>query len=716
MASSSPSPSSLPLSCPCINSTEILIEHSNCEQDNGDAGIRFEEVCFPLTFGSNACAAHDVGLDPRCTTTSAKEVLPEFCGEHWCYVDRDACRVTPEQLYRSDMFDDHVDLFYSYSVCNASADSFLSYQTTQSLQNVTIRAAFPIMRDLMHFKRTESGELAQNKGPEYYNDDVPWQGYAIDYFNAVVELSNAAGVEYTFRSVGADELYDPFTGVVHDVHAGLVDVAISTYWITSQRLQMTPYTTPVAVDQVLLFVPQPEVDGGGLQDNVVKIFAPFDPNLWICLWILILLIAFVNIWLSTTRGVHSYLSRRMTGSRWRRAGVVQKATILGGMVLDSTMIFSTYMFGHSVELDWQSTRAQKILMFGFAFLILVSVASYTANLAAFLTVTGVSNYIGSMEEAIFTNAPICAHPTLRKELESVWPDATFVVNEDNPTTFGIIELYEAGKCPVVANSMLDVRQNKDHMKAFCRNHLVSTGSLVLENPIAFPVGERIAGGLSYWLFRAEKLGITFQDYAEQNSPPLECSLKIATSETAELASLSPENFALPIIFCCACVIVAIAVHLLNKPHTSTAMTDVSHNSLASDNLKDAVGRPRATFEAARDASENEDEEQRDTVVTDPMLLFRQNGNGVGGWTDQSMRDHNLMGRRGNDSDVPNNHQSQETTEMKKNLQQVMATQQLMLSMFQEAFKANREGTSVSFADQVPKEEQPGAENGHTKAE
>jgi Bacterial extracellular solute-binding proteins, family 3 len=348
-------------SCPCIDASEILAKHSNCLQEiTGEPGIRYQEVCFPLTFGSSRCAPHDVGLDPRCPTAANGEnatSVPDFCGEEWCYVDLQTCRLTPELVYRTSNFGDQSDmeLYYSYSVCNASADQFLSYQTTQSVQGVTLRAAFPVIRGGMHFKRNESGEIVSSNGPEYYNDTIPWLGSAIDYFNAVIEISDMAGVEYTFRSIGADSKgLDPFTGLVHDVQAGLVDVAISTYWITSDRLQMTPYTTPVAVDQIVLFVPQPEVDGGTLKENVIKIFAPFDYSLWICLIVLILITAFVNIWLSTTRGVKSYLSLRVQGARWRKATVAGKASIVGGMMLDSVMIFSTYMFGHAVELNWQS--------------------------------------------------------------------------------------------------------------------------------------------------------------------------------------------------------------------------------------------------------------------------------------------------------------------------------------------------------------------------
>jgi hypothetical protein len=355
------------MSCPCIDASEILAKHSNCMQEiTGEPGIRFQEVCLPLTFGSFRCAPHDVGLDSRCPAAANSEnvSVPDFCGEKWCYVDMETCRLTPELVYRTTNFADQsgIDLYYSYSVCNASADKFLSYQTTQAVQGVTLRAAFPVIRGGMHFKRNASGELVNSDGPEYYNKTIPWLGSAIDYFNAVVEISNMAGVEYTFRSIGADTLgLGPFTGLVHDVQAGLVDVAISTYWITSDRLQMTPYTTPVAVDQIVLFVPQPEEDGGTLRENVMKIFAPFHLNLWLCLLALILITAFVNIWLSTTRGVKSYLSRRTQGARWRNATMAGKARITGGMMFDSMLIFSTYMFGHAVELNWQSVSHSPII-------------------------------------------------------------------------------------------------------------------------------------------------------------------------------------------------------------------------------------------------------------------------------------------------------------------------------------------------------------------
>jgi hypothetical protein len=168
-----------------------------------------------------------------------------------------------------------------------------------------------------------------------------------------------------------------------------------------------------------------------------------------------------------------------------------------------------------------------------------------------------------------------------------------VVNEEDDTTLGLATNYEAGKCTVLANSMLEVRQTTEFMEAFCHNHLVSTGPLVLENPIAFPVNERYASGLSYWLFKAAKQGITFQSFVNNTLPPLVCNLKLTVSNSEnELVSISPENFALPIIICCAGVIVASGLHPLNKPNPNVAGLDasgVSHTEASLGRRRQSMG-------------------------------------------------------------------------------------------------------------------------------
>lgn len=59
----------------------------------------------------------------------------------------------------------------------------------------------------------------------------------LDYFNAVTEISNIYDVEYTHRSVESEQtgFLSPYTQPVTDAGNGIADVAISTFWVTTQR-------------------------------------------------------------------------------------------------------------------------------------------------------------------------------------------------------------------------------------------------------------------------------------------------------------------------------------------------------------------------------------------------------------------------------------------------------------------------------------------------
>lgn len=336
-------------------------------------------------------------------------------------------------------------------------------------------------------------------------------------------------------------------------------------------------------------------------------------------------------------------------------------------------------------------------MFGFAFLILIAVASYTANLAAFLTVTGVSNYISSMEEAIYTNTPICAHPQLREELSSVWPAATFVMHPDDGTTSGIVANFAAGKCKVVASSMLEIRQDSDYMDAFCQNDLVSTGALVLENPIAFPVNEEYGGGLSYWLFRAEKQGITLQSFIDAGVPPLVCNLRLSLSDTeSDLASLSVENFALPMILCAVCTVLSIGLHFFNQAKPSSEMADVSRNTVESRGRRRVSNAKSVSVRDPTDAGE--EEEMRDDI----HVLGQTTGHGVGAWREQSILQQTpgLVRRQVVSSDTA------DAIDVNEKLQEVLATQKMMLAIIQGQTKqgeAKAEGVNADGTDRAKME-------------
>ena len=88
-----------------------------------------------------------------------------------------------------------------------------------------------------HWKKNELGEGAAVVGPEYFDDSNPWIGWIIDYFHAVVEISNIPGVHITHRTGGSANQGSSsfFTQAVLDVEAGLADLALTSFWVTSER-------------------------------------------------------------------------------------------------------------------------------------------------------------------------------------------------------------------------------------------------------------------------------------------------------------------------------------------------------------------------------------------------------------------------------------------------------------------------------------------------
>ena len=124
--------------CPCTDESTTLSSLSGrtfCKTPKNESGLQLIAggACFPFSFGSSMCLQHDLVHDPACQVDQAGEsLIPSYCFRPWCYVNPDVCkRDSMEQVYRSSYFpfDSGVDLFYSYSTCNSTADDWSSVHT-----------------------------------------------------------------------------------------------------------------------------------------------------------------------------------------------------------------------------------------------------------------------------------------------------------------------------------------------------------------------------------------------------------------------------------------------------------------------------------------------------------------------------------------------------------------------------------------------------------
>ena len=128
---------------------------------------------------------------------AGKRVIPSYCFRPWCFVDAAICtKESQERVYRSSYFpfDSGVDLFYSYSTCNSTAEDWLAVEEdivgNRALGGASIVASTPNYVFPQVFKRDNDGEAISSPGIEYYDNSVPFDGVYPTYVQQLVEISN----------------------------------------------------------------------------------------------------------------------------------------------------------------------------------------------------------------------------------------------------------------------------------------------------------------------------------------------------------------------------------------------------------------------------------------------------------------------------------------------------------------------------------------------
>jgi len=572
--------------CPCIDASSIIspLTKRKCTSPNGENGVKFSigGACLPYSFGSSQCLQHDLLHDPSCSLDNiSKAPVEAFCFRPWCYVDAKACmKDSYERIYRSDYFsfDSGIDLFYSYSTCNSTADDWhIAYDegnpTDDILNGISILANIPSYNSPMMYKKDPfSGEIITTAGDDYYDNSLPYEGVYINYIKKLLKLSNGdiKNITYTHRSKSSGIVHpsSSFTAAVQDVEDGLVHMAVGPFWITGQRLKMTAFTTPIIYDKTFLVIPRPG-SNDKLLDQVVKVLAPFSRELWILLLFIILVAALLSVWFADRSELPDTTSdRRLSLGRMKNPlRVKRRKKVYARLALDAFLEKGTNFVSAGVDNDPAGSLPNKFLMFGFGFFILITVSAYVANLAAFLT-KNVSS-IQSMEGAVASGWTICAHPALKSELQVKWPNANFYFTETGKEFHGILEDYNLGRCDVMAVGWEDTSMDLAFREQICEMDLVYTDSLIIETPIAFPVRPELAPGFSYWIYQGERfhdLSIVgeqekyTEDYGWES-----CNVKLSEEvdePSDEFAKITVKMMFLPLMLFLSCSVLAVIMQIL----------------------------------------------------------------------------------------------------------------------------------------------------------
>lgn len=555
--------------CPCINSSTLLEEYSNCQTEDGMDGVftslrnNSDWICFPVSYGSDRCDVHDSQVEPSCKGDDP----PGFCKEAWCYVDANLCRKTAETYYLTDIGIYRaigLELYYSYSTCGSDEEPWSDYTSTQFLDGKNLSIAIPSADSFpRHFKAVSNSSA--NITELYYNDNIPWKGWIVDYFNEVARISNLGEITYTHRSGGSDvkSPSDPWTATVFDVHAGIASLGLSNFFITPGRLQLAPFTVPLDTYKFYLYVKEPvtAVQRDTFGDHLGRALTPFAPSLWYLILAGLVMIACLSLVFASKDGELGGAWSRMRSLEWKRASILKRAKIFITMSFDAFLFTSTLVMTDALYVNHHDSQAQKLMNFGVAFSLLILISAYTANLAAFLTASITDLMAGSItgiDAAIAQGITMCfGINSLRKELSRNWPSAKVIYPND------YFAAFDSGLCDIIIESENLILSNDATMAGFCNRNLIRVGDPVLEEQIAFPVRADIAAGISYWINVANSLGISYSTYEQANRPDALCSFDppVAGQSVNDLAQLQIKDVVLPLLVTGLCIVVAMFVHL-----------------------------------------------------------------------------------------------------------------------------------------------------------
>jgi len=184
------------------------------------------------------------------------------------------------------------------------------------------------------------------------------------------------------------------------------------------------------------------------------------------------------------------------------------------------------------------TMAGRVIVIGYAFLVLVSVASYTANLAAALTASNSQVGFSTIEAIAAAGKPVCVNAEWMQQIvQTHYGAPTILLNEssEHELGYGVLGLLTPGTTNTsqfvgkrCSGAVVDVDQFEYELTPdMCSLQLV--GKPLFNLPVGFPSTPDVAPTLSYYITKLRENG-TIKGLMPPN--PQVCSA--ATTSSARL--------------------------------------------------------------------------------------------------------------------------------------------------------------------------------------
>lgn len=545
--------------CPCLdeslhNATRKIAGNESCLDTRFvlDQNTNIQEsFCYSEKYGLG-CAAHDENLGPVC---NGNEDTPDYCSSSWCFVDSDQCQSSANNSFAKSPLYPH--LFYSYSTCG-NVDTFTDFSIAAALQGKTLKVGIPALSYPDHYR------LDENNEPIFWSTDInagvgELKGMYMEYVQKLAQDGNFQ-IEFTQVSLGSiAEAIDPYSACVLDVSRGILDMCAGTFWETTERTSVASFTTALTSEVYNLALLKPKA-----KDDVIThmrmIFKPFTPKLWY----MIIAVTFVVGIAYTLLGPDRKTSRPV-----RFYDLIDDIYCAWLELLQGT------------DDSKKKTFAQRSVVLAWSFFILIIIAAYTANLAAFLATESFDFRIEDIDSCLRHDCLVChtASSVLSASLERFYP--TLRTHSNYTDVSILVDDLANENCDVLLVSNFQWNLNSAWWKD-CE--VIRTNDIVIFFKVGFPVTLSIAQAMSFFISRSLDEG-AFDRSFNAFAPPKWCLPSAELTQKQEnIPQITVAAMASPLIFIGLGIVFGFIIKYGKKCKGIKAGINNENNSARNNNL------------------------------------------------------------------------------------------------------------------------------------
>jgi len=529
--------------CPCLNFVHNDTDRIDGNESCLNAKIVFdkdtnihETFCYPESYGVG-CGNHDLILEPYCDGDNNN---PSFCDRAFCYIDPDLCHSSTTSTYAKSIIFPH--LYYSYTACG-DEDSFRNFNAESELTGRTIKVGLPGIYYPDHYRVDEEGN------PIIFSDDInegkgDLKGVFIDFLQSLAMDGNF-NVEFHPVSLGSyvGKEWDQWGGCISDVSRGILDLCLGKFWETSFRRRMAPFSTSVFNDNYILMVRRPRIRDD-LWTQFELVFEPFTPKLWIVIVGVTFLVGIAY----TILGPDRNSSSSMRYVKFSSSDIAEN------------IYFAWSELVQGADSSGVKTTAQRSVALTWSLFILIIIAAYTANLAAFLGKEKVLFEVKDINDCMRKNCLVCypGSKVFEDALTSYFP-ALQKKAVDNIRV--ALDKLEERECDAIMMSEYNWNLNS---KLWRECEAIFTGQSVITFNVAWPMSPSISRGMSYWISRSlEHQG--FERIVDVYRSPQKCSSRLDLEVEEDVPQLDVASMTGPLLFLATGILFGVMLKYGGRP-------------------------------------------------------------------------------------------------------------------------------------------------------